>query len=67
MKEKILDCVNYIKNISIQDESSFTKIETTIIDETNITVNNTQKNQNLGKLLRDIKSFRNSQESLESR
>ena len=67
MKDKILDCVNYIKNISIQDESSFTKIETTIIDETNITVNNTQKNQNLGKLLRDIKSFRNSQESLESR
>ena len=62
-----MDCVNYIKNISIQDESSFTKIETTIIDETNITVNNTQKNQNLGKLLRDIKSFRNSQESLESR
>ena len=67
MKDKILDCVNYIKNISIQDESSFTKIETTIIDETNITVNNTQKNQNLGKLLRDIKSFRNSQDSLESR
>ena len=67
MKDKILDCVNYIKNISIQDESSFTKIETTIIDETNITVNNTQKNQNLGKLLRDIKSFRNSQNSLESR
>ena len=67
MKDKTLDCVNYIKNISIQDESSFTKIETTIIDETNITVNNTQKNKNLGKLLRDIKSFRNSQNSLESR
>ena len=40
-----------------EDEPNFSEMENPIIDETNTTIDNTQKDENLNGLLKDIKSF----------
>ena len=40
-----------------EDEPNFSEMENSIIDETNTTIDNTQKDENLNGLLKDIKSF----------
>ena len=41
-----------------EDEPNFSEMENPIIDETNTTIDNTQKDENLNGLLKDIKSFK---------
>ena len=41
-----------------EDEPNFSEIENPIIDETNTTVDKTQKDENLNGLLKDMKSFK---------
>ena len=41
-----------------EEEPSFSEMKNPIIDETNTTVSNTQKDGNLDGLLKDIKSFK---------
>ena len=41
-----------------EDEPNFSEIENPIIDETNTTVDNTQKDQSLDGLLKNMKSFK---------
>ena len=41
-----------------EDEPNFSEIENAIIDETNTTVDKTQKDENLNGLLKDMKSFK---------
>ena len=50
-----------------QDEPNFSEIENPVIDETSSTIDNTQKNENLDGLLKDIKSFKEFRDSVESR
>ena len=40
-----------------EDEPNFSEMENPIIDETNTTVDNTQKDENLDSLLYDMKSL----------
>ena len=42
-----------------EDEPNFSEMENPIIDETNTTVDNTQKDENLDSLLYDMKSLEN--------
>ena len=42
-----------------EDEPNFSEMENPIIDETNTTIDNTQKNENLDGLLKDIKDLKN--------
>ena len=50
-----------------EDEPNFSEMENPVIDETNTTVDNTLKNENLDGLLKDIKSFKELLDSVESR
>ena len=50
-----------------EDEPNFSEMENRIIDETNTTVENTQEDENLDGLLRDMKSFKEFRDSVESR
>ena len=50
-----------------EDEPNFSEMEDPVIDETNTTVHNTLKNENLDGLLKDIKSFKELLDSVESR
>ena len=49
-----------------KDESNFSEMENPIINETNTTVDNTQKDENLDGLLKDMKSFKELPGSVES-
>ena len=40
-----------------EDEPNFLEMENLIIDKTNTTIDNTQKDENLDGLLEDMKSF----------
>ena len=50
-----------------EDKPNFSEIENPIIDETNTTVDKTQKDENLNGLLKDMKSFKEFWDSVESR
>ena len=50
-----------------EDEPNFSEMENPIIDETNNTVENTQKDQNLDGFLMDMKNFKEFRDSVESR
>ena len=50
-----------------EDEPNFSEMKNPIIDETNTTVDNTQKDENLDVLLKDMKSFKEFRDSVESR
>ena len=50
-----------------EDEPNFSEMENSIIDETNTTIDNTQKDENLNGLLKDIKSFKEFWDSVKSR
>ena len=50
-----------------EDEPNFSEMENPIIDETNTTIDNTQKDENLNGLLKDIKSFKEFWDSVKSR
>ena len=50
-----------------EDEPNFSEMENRIIDETNTTVDNTQEDENLDGLLRDMRSFKEFRDSVESR
>ena len=50
-----------------EDEPNFSEMKNPIIAETNTTVDNTQKDQNLDGLLNDMKSFKEFRDSMESR
>ena len=50
-----------------EDEPNFSEMENPIIDETNTTVDNAQKDENLDGLLKDMKSFKEFRDSVESR
>ena len=50
-----------------EDEPKFSEMENLIIDETNTTIDNTQKDENLDGFLKNIKSFKEFQDSVESR
>ena len=50
-----------------EDEPNFSEMENPIIDETNTTIDNTQKNENLDGLLKDIKRFKEFRDSVKSR
>ena len=50
-----------------EDEPNLSEMENRIIDETNTTVDNTQEDENLDGLLRDMKSFKEFRDSVESR
>ena len=50
-----------------EDEPKFSEMENLIIDETNTTVDNTQKDENLDGLLKNIKRFKEFQDSVESK
>ena len=50
-----------------ENEPNFSEMENPIIDETNTTVDNTQKDENLDGLLNDIKIFKEFRDSVESR
>ena len=49
------------------DEPNLPEMENPIIDETNTTTDNTQKDKNLDGLLKDIKSFKEFRDSVESK
>ena len=49
------------------DKPSYSEMENQIIYETNTTVDNTQKDENLDGLLKDMKSFKEFCDSVESR
>ena len=48
-----------------EDEPNFSEMENLIIDETNTTIDNTQKDENLDGLLKNIKRFKEFQDSVE--
>ena len=50
-----------------EDEPKFSEMENLIIDETNTTIDNTQKDENLDGLLKNIKRFKEFQDSVESK
>ena len=50
-----------------EDEPNFSEMENPIIDETNTTIDKKQKDENLDGLLKDIKSFTEFRDSVESR
>ena len=50
-----------------EDELNFSEMENLIIDETNTTIDNTQKDENLDRLLKNIKRFKEFQDSVESK
>ena len=50
-----------------EDEPNFSEMQNPIIDEANTTVDNTQKDENLKDLLKDMKSFKEFGDSVESR
>ena len=50
-----------------EDEPNFSEMENPIIDETNTTVDNAQKDENLDGLLKDMKSFKEFRDSVLSR
>ena len=50
-----------------EDQPNFSEMENPIIDETNTAVDNTQKDENLDGLLKDMKSFKGFQDPVESR
>ena len=50
-----------------EDEPNFSEMENAIIDEINTTVDNTQKGENLDSLLKDMNSFKEFRDSVESR
>lgn len=50
-----------------KDEPSFLEMGNPIIDETNTTLDNTKKDQNMDGLLKDMKSFKECSDSVESR
>ena len=50
-----------------EDEPNFSEMQNTIIDEANTTVDNTQKDENLKDSLKDMKSFKEFGDSVESR
>ena len=50
-----------------EDEPNFSEMENPIIDKANNIVDNTQKDENLGGLLMDMKSFKEFRDSVESR
>ena len=47
-----------------EDEPNFSEMENPIIDETNTTVDNAQKDENLDGLLKDMKSFKEFRDSV---
>ena len=48
-----------------EDEPNFSEMENPIIDETNTTVDHTQKDENLDGLLKDMKSFKEFRDTAE--
>ena len=50
-----------------EDEPNFSEMENPIIDQTNTIIEDIQKDENLDGLLKDIKSFKELRNSVESR